>query len=106
MPRFEQDSVVKAGSPASDELLCEAAGLRWLAEAEGSGGIHIARVREASRERLVEERIETGCSMRKECSSSERLEVSELSSSTLRLQEASLSLRLDTISRNGRNSAP
>ena len=26
MPRFEQDSVVKAESPASDELLCEAAG--------------------------------------------------------------------------------
>ena len=64
MPRFEQDSVVKAGSPTSDELLCEAAGLRWLAEAEGSGGIRIARVREASRERLVEERIETGAPTR------------------------------------------
>ena len=64
MPRFEQENVVKTGSPTSDELLCEAAGLRWLAEAEGSGGIRIARVREASRERLVEERIETGAPTR------------------------------------------
>lgn len=64
MPRFESDRVVKTGSSAHDELICEAAGLRWLAEAEGNGGIRIAHVREASRERLVEERIETGAPTR------------------------------------------
>ena len=64
MPRFTHDAVVKSGSPASDELLCEAAGLRWLAEAESDGGIRIARVYEASRERLVEERVATGAPTR------------------------------------------
>lgn len=64
MPQFTQDTVIKRGSSASDELLCEAAGLRWLAVAEDAGGIRIARVHEASRERLVEERIATGAPSR------------------------------------------
>lgn len=64
MPQFTQDTVIKRGSSASDELLCEAAGLRWLAAAEDAGGIRIARVHEASRERLVEERIATGAPSR------------------------------------------
>ena len=64
MPQFTHDTVVKSGSPASDELLCESAGLRWLAEAESDGGIRIAQVYEVSRERLVEERIATGAPTR------------------------------------------
>ena len=64
MPQFTHDTVVKSGSSASDELLCESAGLRWLAEAESDGGIRIAQVYEASRERLVEERIATGAPTR------------------------------------------
>lgn len=60
MPTFDGDTVVKTGPGTTDELLCEAAGLTWLAEAEGAGGIHVAQVYEASRTRLVEERIATG----------------------------------------------
>ncbi|OUP11148.1 fructosamine kinase family protein [Collinsella sp. An2] len=60
MPSFSPTTVTKTASGATDELLCEAAGLRWLAEAEPAGGIRVARVREASRTRLVEERIVTG----------------------------------------------
>ncbi len=41
------------------ELEGEAAALRWLAEAETDGGIHVATVFSASRESLVEERIST-----------------------------------------------
>ena len=52
------------------------------------------------------DRWETALSMRNECSSSERLDVSEFSSSTFSPHDESLSFRLDTISRNGRNSAP
>lgn len=40
-------------------LLGEAAALRWLSEAEGSGGIRVAHVVSATREKLVEGRIET-----------------------------------------------
>lgn len=64
MPRFEDDAVVKYGSAQSDELLCEAAGLRWLAEAESAGGVRCAHVAEATRTRLVEERMETGAPTR------------------------------------------
>ena len=64
MPTFNGDTVIKEGDAGSDELLCEAAGLRWLAEAEADGGIHIARVHEASRTRLVEERIDTAAPSR------------------------------------------
>ena len=64
MPRFDATTVVKTGRATSDELLCEAAGLTWLAEAETAGGIRVAHVCEASRERLVEERIDTGAPTR------------------------------------------
>lgn len=40
-------------------LLGEAAGLRWLAQAEAEGGLHAAKVVFASDEELVEERITT-----------------------------------------------
>lgn len=43
-----------------DNLPGEAAGLRWLAEAEPLGGIRVARVVSVTRDELVEERIETG----------------------------------------------
>ena len=41
-------------------LVGEAAALRWLAEAEADGGLHVARVVSASDTELVEERITTG----------------------------------------------
>lgn len=41
-------------------LLGEAAALRWLAEAEGQGGLHVATVVSASEHELVEERIACG----------------------------------------------
>ena len=41
-------------------LVREAAALRWLAEAEPDGGLHVARVVSASDTELVEERIVTG----------------------------------------------
>lgn len=41
-------------------MLGEAASLRWLAEAEASGGIRVAKVISAGHDHLVEERIETG----------------------------------------------
>ena len=41
-------------------LVGEAAALRWLAEAEADGGLHVARVVSASDTELVEERIVTG----------------------------------------------
>lgn len=41
-------------------LAGEAAGLRWLAEAEPSGGLHVAEVFSATDRELVEERIATG----------------------------------------------
>ena len=64
MPTFTEDTVIKTGTETSDELLCEAAGLRWLAEAEADGGIRCARVLSASRRQLVEERIRTGAPSR------------------------------------------
>ena len=64
MPRFTPDTAIKTVSAATDELLCEAAGLRWLAAAEETGGIRIAHVIEAARDRLVEERIKTGAPTR------------------------------------------
>lgn len=64
MPTFTEDTVIKTGAATSDELLCEAAGLRWLAEAEADGGIRCARVLSASRRQLVEERIRTGAPSR------------------------------------------
>lgn len=60
MPEFGDECVAKDGSADSDELVCEAAGLSWLAQAEPRGGIRIVRVKRASRERLVEERIHVG----------------------------------------------
>lgn len=60
MPTFERDRVVKTHAGTTDELLCEAAGLQWLAEAEVDGGIRCAQVFEVSRTRLVEERIFEG----------------------------------------------
>ena len=41
-------------------LVGEAAALRWLAEAEADGGLHVARVVSASDTELVEERTTTG----------------------------------------------
>ena len=38
MPRFDATTVVKTGRATSDELLCEAAGLTWLAEADTALG--------------------------------------------------------------------
>lgn len=64
MPTFTEDTVIKTGAATSDELLCEAAGLRWLAEAEADGGMRCARVLSASRRQLVEERIRTGAPSR------------------------------------------
>lgn len=40
-------------------LVGEAAALRWLAEAESTGGVHAAHVLSATDDELVEERIET-----------------------------------------------
>lgn len=60
MPTFERDRVVKTHAGTTDELLCEAAGLQWLAEAEIDGGIRCAQVFEVSRTHLVEERIFEG----------------------------------------------
>lgn len=59
MPIFENGRVMKTATGGTD-LLAEAAGLSWLAEAEGRGGILCARVREATPTLLVEDRIETG----------------------------------------------
>lgn len=50
-------------NPKAD-LTGEAAGLRWLAEAQKEGGLVCSRVFEASAHRLVEERIEEGASTR------------------------------------------
>ncbi len=44
-------------APGGDELLVEAAGLRWLAEAENVGGARIVSVLEYSSTRLVESRL-------------------------------------------------
>lgn len=60
MPTFTQDTAIKTNKGESDELLCEAAGLTWLGQAEAAGGIHVARVISAERARLVEERIAEG----------------------------------------------
>lgn len=60
MPTFERDRVVKTHPGTADDLLCEAAGLQWLAEAEADGGIRCAQVFEVSRTHLVEERIFEG----------------------------------------------
>lgn len=43
-----------------EDLRCEAAALAWLAEAEPCGGLHAARVLEASRRSLTEELVATG----------------------------------------------
>ena len=45
-------------------LLLEAAGLRWLAQAEAAGGIRVARVERVTDDELVEERVETGAPSR------------------------------------------
>ncbi len=58
------DVIVKHDEAPAADLVGEAAGLRWLAEAESSGGIACARVRDASAHRLVEERIPTGAPTR------------------------------------------
>lgn len=50
-------------NPAAD-LTGEAAGLRWLGEAEADGGIVCARVYEAGAHRLAEERIPEGAPTR------------------------------------------
>ena len=60
MPSFAPTCVTKTAANATDELLCEAAGLRWLAEAEPSGGMHVAGVIDSSPTKLIEERIATG----------------------------------------------
>lgn len=43
-----------------DNLPGEAAALRWLAEAESTGGIRVARVLSVTTDELVEERVTTG----------------------------------------------
>ena len=43
-----------------DNLPGEAAALRWLAEAESTGGIRVARVLSVTTDELVEERVATG----------------------------------------------
>lgn len=58
------DVIVKHDEAPAADLVGEAAGLRWLGEAEASGGISCARVREASAHRLVEECIPTGAPTR------------------------------------------
>lgn len=50
--------VKTAGS--GDNLLGEAAALRWLAEAEPAGGVRIVRVLSVDEHELVEERVRTG----------------------------------------------
>ena len=50
-------TLTKRATAPGQDLRCEAAALRWLAEAESQGGIHVARVRLASSDGLVEETI-------------------------------------------------
>lgn len=52
--------IEKHRDPRGSSLLLEAAGLRWLAEAEPVGGIRVARVTGARDDVLVEERVATG----------------------------------------------
>lgn len=52
--------IEKHRDPRGSSLLLEAAGLRWLAEAEPAGGIRVARVTGARDDVLVEERVATG----------------------------------------------
>lgn len=51
------DSFTKHASAPGEDLRCEACALRWLGEAEGEGGIHVARVFEANKDKLSEERV-------------------------------------------------
>jgi|GEM_PF-3751920 len=53
-------TLTKRATAPGQDLRCEAAALRWLAEAEPQGGIHVARVRLASSDELVEEAILPG----------------------------------------------
>lgn len=53
------EEFVKTGAPG-DNLLGEAAALRWLAEAEPAGGMRVARVLRASSSELVLERVRQG----------------------------------------------
>lgn len=53
-------TLTKRATAPGQDLRCEAAALRWLAEAESQGGIHVARVRLASSDELVEEAILPG----------------------------------------------
>lgn len=53
------ETFTKTAAPG-DNLPGEAAALRWLAEAEPAGGIHVARVLSVSQAELVEEHIRQG----------------------------------------------
>ena len=46
-------TLTKRATAPGQDLRCEAAALRWLAEAEPQGGIHVARVRLASSDEPV-----------------------------------------------------
>ena len=54
-----QETFVKTAG-YGDNLPGEAAALRWLAEAEGNGGVRIVRVLSVTENELVEERVRTG----------------------------------------------
>ena len=55
-----QDLFVKRGTPKTSSLEGEAAALRWLAQAEPSGGMPVAEVVSASAIELVERRVAAG----------------------------------------------
>lgn len=55
----DEETFVKTAG-YGDNLPGEAAALRWLAEAEPSGGIRVARVLSVSGDAIVEERVATG----------------------------------------------
>lgn len=54
------ETFMKRARATGEDLRLEAAALEWLAEAEPAGGLRVARVRSATRDELVEERIATG----------------------------------------------
>lgn len=58
------ETFVKRARAVGEDLRLEAAALSWLAEAEPAGGLRVARVRSASKDELVEERIATGAPTR------------------------------------------
>ena len=52
------ETFIKLDPRSSQSLLGEAAALRWLSEAESSGGLHAARVVSVRARELVEERVQ------------------------------------------------